>query len=405
MNTFLRRLPILAVCLLACACGTATGPTLPPSVNTITDEWLEERLVALSADDMNGRNNLTPGGKKAREYLKQQMADIGLLPAGANSWEEAFSKGVNIIGMIPGQDPILKDQYVILSAHYDHLGRVGDPSNQCRRGTPGEPICNGAADNASGCAAILAVAKALLDSGIVFRRSVLVIFFDAEEDGLLGSKYFVQAGGLYPMQSIAAVFNLDLVGTRIFKGVDSTYALGTERTVGLRERILANSALLGLSTYPVSAFFDGSDNGERSDHYYFVQAGVPAIFFSSGAPPEYHSPADKIDIIDREKLLLTTKHLFLMTLDTVNDDQRPSFSQEPVRTVDDAVALHALGEHLLADPASAGLDDPLMLSIVQGWMVQLQGHIDHPPRTEAEWETYEDFVHSVLQAVYLAMGQ
>ncbi len=367
---------------------------------------MRTRLAVLAADNMEGRDNLTAGGAKAREWLKGQMTEIGLEPTGSNGFEQAFDQGINLVGRIAGNDPALADEYVIISGHYDHLGVVGAPHSQCRASSlaPGDTICNGAADNGAGSIATLAIANALAHSRYGTRRSILVVLWDAEEDGLLGSHYFADQDPRVPLDKIAAMYTVDNVGAYIIKGVDDSFAIGTEYATGLREKVLALNAELGFNQYPVSSFFVGSDTGGRSDHLPFRLHGVPIIFFGSGSPPQYHTPADEIGIVSFHKLEQITRHAALMTADIANDDTRPTFVAEPRPQLDDARALLALGKIVLADPSSLGLDDPVVAAMLEGWVLRLQRYIDTPPTTDQEWENYQRFVKSIITTVYAVIG-
>ena len=293
-----------------------------------------------------------------------------------------------------------------MSGHYDHLGVVGAPHSQCRASAqaPGDTICNGAADNGAGTIATLAIANALVHSQFGTRRSILIVLWDAEEDGLLGSHHFADADPLVPLEQIAAMYSVDNVGAYIIKGVDDSFAIGTEYAEGLREKVVATNAETGFHQWPVSSFFVGSETGGRSDHLPFRLHRVPVIFFGSGSPPQYHTPADDIDIVSFEKLEKIARHVALMTADVANDDARPAFVDTPEPQLDDARALVALGEVVIADPSSLGIDDPLLVSILKGWMTQLNGYIANPPQTDAAWASYQQFVKTIITTVYGFIG-
>lgn len=395
----------------------AAGSSAPPTVEAwrasaraaaagIDGAWLESHLAVLADDAMEGRDNLTPGGARARQWLIEQMTAIGIEPMGTDGFEQAFDRGINLVGRIAGRDGALADEYVIVSGHYDHLGMVGVPGSQCRPSPrfPGDAICNGAADNAAGVVATLAVAKALAASELGTRRSILVAFWDAEEDGLLGSRHFADTDPLVPLDQVAAMYSVDNVGGYIIPGVEDSFAIGTEYATGLRERVAAVNEETGFTQWPVSSFFVGSDTGGRSDHLPFRLRNVPIIFFGSGSPPEYHTPADEIAIVSIDKLTQITRHVALMTADVANDDARPAFVADPVPQLDDARALLALGEVVLADPASVGFDDPIVVNLLEGWMRRLNGYVANPPATEGEWAAYDGFVRSILDIVYQFIG-
>ena len=183
----------------------------------------------------------------------------------------------NVVGMIPGSDSALAAQPVILGAHYDHLGLVG----------PHHVVMNGADDNASGVAVLIEVAAALAREGH-HRRAICCIAFSGEEEGLLGSAWFV-AHAPFAVSSAAAMVNLDTVG-RPTNG--QVFALGTGTSADWRALVLAAKPESALVPVPVE------DSFASSDQWSFRQRGIPAIQFFSGPNADYHRPTDDVDRID-----------------------------------------------------------------------------------------------------------
>src|SRR5690242_4543528 len=175
----------------------------------------------LTDDRLQGRATGSPGADSAAAYLARRFSQVGLQPA-AGGWFQSFTigrdapaitsggvtalSGKNVIGILPGRDPVLRNQTVILGAHYDHLGLGGfgslDPDSTGR-------VHNGADDNASGVAAVIQVAARLAASPPA--RTVVFIAFSGEELGLLGSAYYVKQP-IYPLTGTLAMINLDMVG-------------------------------------------------------------------------------------------------------------------------------------------------------------------------------------------------
>ncbi len=200
----------------------------------------------------------------------------------------------NVVGLIPGSDPALKDQVVVLSAHLDHVG-VGQPIN-------GDRIYNGAMDNAIGVSTMLEVAQRFMASGGKPRRSMLFVALTGEEKGLLGSDYFAHYPPV-PKAALVADVNMDMP-ILTYPLVD-VVALGGERS-SLGPVIAAAAAEQGLKVVPDPApeemFF------VRSDHYSFVKSGIPAVSLDTGPGGEgavaqrkfldenYHKPSDQIDL-------------------------------------------------------------------------------------------------------------
>jgi len=180
----------------------------------------------------------------------------------------------NVAGVVPGTDPTLKEELVVYSAHWDHLGKAGTPSPDTHPGHETDTIYNGAVDNASGCAALLAMAQ--VASHAPAKRSQMFLFVCAEEQGLLGSKAYA-AAPLWPLVKTAANLNLD-----------SLNALAPTRDIGLPFGDRSTLGELGASVAKASALTvapsrpDTAGSYFRSDHYSFVQAGVPALSVQGG---------------------------------------------------------------------------------------------------------------------------
>ncbi len=354
---------------------------------------LKAWLTRLAADDMEGRDNLTAGGKKARDYIAAELTAMGLTPQ-----LQTFDKGTNVLASVPGSDPSLASQTVIFGAHYDHLGKAGVTGSQCRaKAGASDLICNGATDNATGTALVLELARAVTKGGLKLRRSLIVAFWDAEEDGLLGSQYYAGKIGL---GNIVAALNVDTVGSEIIPGVNSSFALGPEYSTGLREHVKRNSAHLGFKTYPVSSFFVGDGKGGRSDHYPFRLKGIPVLFFSAGVPVQYHTPADEIGLVKWDKLFKTTQHVLLTLADTANADEKPTFISDPKPSLDDARAMVDLGAVVLKDPAALGIKEQSLINMLKSLLDKLEQYLTTPPTTQSEWDSYQSLVKSLITMVY-----
>jgi Zn-dependent M28 family amino/carboxypeptidase len=205
--------------------------------------------------------------------------------------EEQSMTSVNVAGVIEGADPVLKNEYVVLTAHLDHIGL-----------TPGEedPINNGALDNSAGIATLLEVTRAFQNAEQRPRRSILILAVTAEEKGLIGSDYFARHPTV-PFESLTAVVNLDMpILTYDFKDV---IAFGAGRST-IESAVLAASERVGVALSPDPLPEEGLFT--RSDHFRFVQQGIPAIFlmtgFQNGGEEQlkkflkecYHKPCDDL---------------------------------------------------------------------------------------------------------------
>ena len=141
-------------------------------------------VLNLAGDATDGRNNNTPGSTLAQNYLLDALTGLtegaNSAATGVDAYKQPFDQGTNLVGVIPGTD--LADEYVMIGAHYDHVG------HGCRDVRAGDDICNGATDNAASVAAVLQVVRSLVAAPQPPRRSVIVAFWDREEDGLVGSR-------------------------------------------------------------------------------------------------------------------------------------------------------------------------------------------------------------------------
>ncbi|MGD8320881.1 MAG: M28 family peptidase [Gemmatimonadota bacterium] len=217
----------------------------------------------------------------------------------------------NVVGVLPGSDPALRDEYVVVSAHYDHIG-TGIPD------ATGDSIANGADDNASGTSAVLEVAEALASLETPPARSVLFLLVSGEEEGLLGSFAFIQDPTV-PLSSMVADINLDMVGRNDpgeIIGVGSAFT-----TLGGAATALADSVdALGLQVVP--DLVPQEHLFLRSDQLAFVCRQVPALFLNSGLHADYHRPSDELEKLDTDKvarvarLALYLAHLVADAADT-----------------------------------------------------------------------------------------
>ena len=203
-------------CLAVFACSAfapialaADASSTTAALESITPDDAQGFVNALADDSLEGRETGTRGGRAAGAYLGQQFQRLKLRGGAADGgyYQPFGSNSRNLLGWIEGSDPELKKQYVMVTAHYDHVG-YGKSSNSY--GPLGQ-IHNGADDNASGDAGILEVAKAFNQLPSPPKRSVLFALWDAEEEGLLGSKYWI-AHPTVPLANVAAVINVDMIG-------------------------------------------------------------------------------------------------------------------------------------------------------------------------------------------------
>ena len=283
---------LMALALVAPAVATALSGSDPLARGAIDGERMLQDLKILAHDSMEGRQAGTAGGERARRFLAESFAERGLRPVGGErTLSFTFShpatgqttEGVNIIGMVPGGEH--PGRYVIVTAHYDHLGvRDGE-------------IYNGADDNASGTAALLALAAHFLESPP--RHSLLFAALDAEEIGLLGARAFVSNPPV-PLDSVLMNVNLDMVSR---SDSDELYAAGTHHypfLTSLVEEAADASAIHLLTGHDSPDLPPGDDWTMASDHGAFHEVGIPFIYFGVEDHLGYHHPSDTFENITPE---------------------------------------------------------------------------------------------------------
>jgi len=263
-------------------------------------ERMMKSVTFLASQELAGRAPGTDGIKKAADYIVEKFKGAGILPGSDDGsyfqiWDEVVdAKGnkaavKNIIGIIPGTNPDLKDESVIICAHYDHLG-LGWPG--ANKGNEGK-IHPGADDNASGVAVMLELAE-LLGKTLKPQRTVIFIAFTSEESGLLGSKYYVKNMKRFPAKKVIGVLNFDTVG-RLFK--NKLFVLSSNSAREWKFIFMGASYVTGVESEMVTQDLDASD--QRS----FLDIGVPAVQFFSGANEGYHKPTDTPAKIDAAGLV------------------------------------------------------------------------------------------------------
>ena len=296
------------------------------ALNTINRSSAEATINFLASDELQGREAGFHGSRVTSEYIVSLLQWMGVSPL-ADSYFQPFDayrkerqkKGRlevhpdsiatlkqevhqkltmrNVLGMIPGKNT---KEYVIVGAHFDHLGI--DPA------LDGDQIYNGADDNASGVSAVLQIARAFLASGQQPERNVIVAFWDGEEKGLLGSKYFVQTCPF--LSQIKGYLNFDMIGRNNKpqqpKQVVYFY---TAAHPGFGDWLKEDIRKYGLQLEPDYRAWEnpigGSDNGS------FAKVGIPIIWYHTDGHPDYHQPSDHADRLNWDKVVEITKASFL----------------------------------------------------------------------------------------------
>lgn len=325
---------IIAALLIAANLSVSAQKRIEKGLQSISEQSAKASISFLASDELEGREAGSRGGRIAGEYIVSMLRMMNISPLGESYYQpfEAchnqvaqkgrwqvhpdsiaqLKKGVykhlqlnNILAKIEGKRA---DEYVIVGAHYDHLGI--DPT------LAGDCIYNGADDNASGVSAVLQLAKAFLVSGQQPERTIIFAFWDGEEKGLLGSSYFVQNCSF--INSVKGYLNYDMIGRNSNEAkpqlVDYFY---TEANSAFGEWLKNDIKKYKLKLEPIYHPWDkpvgGSDNGS------FAKAGVPIIWYHTNGHPDYHQPSDHASRINWEKVVEITKASYLNLWNLANE--------------------------------------------------------------------------------------
>ena len=235
----------------------------------------------------------------------------------------------NVVGILPGSDPVLKNEYVVFSAHMDHIGVAGPRGSGACRAQGADSICNGADDDGSGTVAVVEIAEALARLTPRPKRSIIFLNVSGEEKGLWGSQYFVDHPTV-PITSIVADLNIDMIG-RNWK--DTIVAIGKEHSdLGATLNRVA-AAHRELNMQPIDDKWPGENFYGRSDHFNFAKKGVPILFFFSGTHVDYHKVGDSPDKIDAEKESRVAQLIFYLGLDVANSTERPKWNPDRYKRI------------------------------------------------------------------------
>jgi hypothetical protein len=322
---------VRALLILMLSAGQAAHAATPQAIDEAArraHNGLRTVVKKLAAKKVAGRDNGTAGSLEAQTYLIRKLRRLGPGLSGGGtddaSYRQAFTQdgesGTNLLAVIPGTE--LPDEYVMIGAHYDHLDSRSNASGGCAAGgEPGGEVCNGAADNASGVAATLAIAKAAKKLGP--RRSLILAFWDAEEDELNGSKYY-RLHPLVPHAAVVGYINFDIQGADLLPSLkDVSFAVGTE-TGGSPFGAMVDAAVQaeGLDTQLLSYLFGQL----RSDYVHLVGAGIPTVFFTDANNGCYHTVNDDVKYIDWKKLKRQTHIGFRTAMALAETDTPPVFA-------------------------------------------------------------------------------
>lgn len=302
------------------------------------EEALERTRRVVGAPRPGGVPLLRVRDGALRELLSPAGMDLTEVRAGADETEVRELPGLevavrqvtrivdeerapNVVGVLPGRDPELRDEYLVYSAHMDHVG--------VRRTGSGDSIFNGADDNASGTAMVVELAQAMaaLEEGP--GRSVIFLLVSGEEKGLWGSAWYADHPSV-PVSRIVANFNADMVGRN---WSDTIVAIGKEHSDLGRTLERVNTAHPELGMHAIDDRWPEENFYRRSDHFNFARKGVPALFFFNGTHEDYHQASDEVEKIDADKTARIGRLLFWLGLEVADADERPAWNPESYREI------------------------------------------------------------------------
>lgn len=307
---------IKKVLVFACSIFIGIGTF---SQTDIDSEVLKKHVYFLASDSLEGRGLSTRSSLLASEYIADYFEKSGLKKVGDSYFHPFYARigqtmleGRNVVGLVEGSDPDLKNEYLILGAHYDHV------SYKFKEGE--KVVYNGADDNASGTAGIMEIGRVLAENRDKLKRSVILVAFDAEESGLIGSSRFVKENTV-PIDQVKVMFSIDMIGR---------YAESGSVIMGAMESIKGGAGILMpyADKYDIKIKKTGGETSMRTDTRPFGDVGVPAVYVTSGIVGPYHKPEDDRETLDYDGMEQITKMLRDLTIDLANQE-----SIEPVSKV------------------------------------------------------------------------
>jgi hypothetical protein len=308
-----------------------------PKPIQVEEDRIRQHIVYLAGEELGGRRGA--GSQQAAEYLKKEFQALKLEPLFDGDFfqsvpgSEKFrvADGRNVGAVLPGSDPKLKEEYIIIAAHYDHLG------------TRGGAIFPGADDNASGTAMMLEAARVLSQSPQKLKRSVMFVGFDLEERLLWGSRWFV-AHPPVPQEQMKCLLVADMIG-RSLAGLDlnTVFVLGSEHSPQLTTALddaetpeALHIARLGIDLI-----------GVRSDYGPFWNVEIPFLFFSSGEHPDYHKPTDTAEKIRYPQVVMVTDLVKQLTQKLAQDVDIPTWTNDITPSIEEVRAVRTIASRLL----------------------------------------------------------
>ncbi len=327
------------------AASIAANARIPlPALDSADRRMVEQLLRGLAHDSMEGRATGTPGAARAARMIAEQMRSVGLQPGGDSGFYQIVPMRMtasvpggpggrvapvpslsaldtvsverrvldrNVIGVIPGTDPVLRDEVILVLSHYDHLGFAS-------RGDGADSIFNGADDDASGTVALLEIGRHL--QGTNPKRTIVFATMTGEERGMIGTNYYL-ANPRFPLDRIAAAFEIEMIGRpdSLAGGIGKAWLTGYHRST-MGTMLQEHGIPIVADARPEQQFFFRSDNAA------FARRGIVAHTLSSfNLHTDYHRVSDDVDKVDFDHMTWVIGSAVAAVKHLANDPQKPSW--------------------------------------------------------------------------------
>lgn len=372
-------LPILTLCLLIGGDSFPFASQEAEQSADIRSDELKAHVYRLASDEFLGRRG--PGAARTSKHIAELWEKLKLRPAFNGSyfqeipWQSKENRstdrgfmGRNVGVVIPGNDPTLKDEWIVLSSHFDHLGKNGTK------------IYPGADDNASGVAMLMEAAEHFALGNSKPKRTIIIVAFDLEEVGLIGSTYFASNPPM-DLKNCRAFLTADMLGRSMANVMDEyLFVLGGESSAELRKLVETQKPTNGLQVGRIGADIIGT----RSDYGPFRDRKIPFLFFCTGMHADYHTTADTPDKIDYQRLEKISRWICDLTLKLSNSDPPPIWAVEPLPPdLDEVRSIHALLTRILGNPKAWPMTDK-QRELVTKTVDRLKGYLDKGKITPSE---------------------
>ena len=307
---------LLSLGLIAVLSADDETDPVQRGIDSIRAKDAQQHVHTLASDTFEGRNAGTRGGHAAGIYIANQLRKSNLSsPVSPKTYFQDFGNECrNILGLLVGSDPQLKNEYILIGAHYDH---VGYGTSATSNGPVGY-IHNGADDNASGVSTVLEIAEAWHASGERPKRSIIFALWDSEEHGLLGSRHWL-ANPTCALSSLRCMVNMDMVGRLKSTGMEVN---GVRTLPGLRRLLSEHNRQTNMR---LNFSWLVEDN---SDHWPFYEKQIPFIMPFTGFHDDYHRPSDDVDKVNYEGIQTIARWMYQVTRELANAPELPRFRRE-----------------------------------------------------------------------------